>query len=115
MKERKHKKISVVSTIHYVRLFYRSVLFILLVISYIRFRLFNEESIIDSVEKMPTIIIVTWAVFVAEMIMRFFPHKYESPGCQKQFARNYIKSGSTDISIIDNNATVIVFADMGCV
>ncbi len=108
MKERKHRRISIVSTLHYIRLFYRSVLFILLVIGYVRFRLFNEESVIDSVEKMPTIIIVTWAVFVIEMIMRFFPHKYESPGCQKQFARNYIKSGSTDIAINDNNATVIV-------
>ncbi len=108
MNKSKNKKISVVSTLHYIRLAYRSILFILLVISYVRFRLFNEESIIDSVEKMPTIIIVTWAVFVFEMIMRFFPHKYESPGCQKQFARNYIKSGSTEIAINDNNATVLV-------
>ena len=82
---------------HYIRLVYRSVLFILLLIAYIRFRLYSDASIIESAEKMPTIIYVTWLVFVIEMILRFFPSKYESPGCQKQFACNYIKSGSTDI------------------
>jgi hypothetical protein len=80
----------------------------MLVIGYIRFRLFSEEPILESIEKMPIIIYITWAVFVVEMIMRFFPSKYESPGCQKQFARNYKKSGETDIVIADNNAAVLV-------
>ena len=40
--------------------------------------------------------------------MRFFPFRYESPGCQKQFARNYIKSGSTEIVPHDNNSTVLI-------
>ena len=102
------KKISIVSTLHYIRLIYRSALFIMLLISYIRYRLLNEASVIESAEKMPAIIYITWAVFVGEMIMRFFPSKYESPGCQKQFARNYIKSGCTEISISDNNATILV-------
>ena len=108
MQRKVKKKLSVVSTWHYVRLIYRSALFILLLISYIRFRFFSEASIIESVEKMPTIIVVTWAVFVVEMVFRFFPSKYESPGCQKQFAKNYIKSGSTEIVIHDNNATMLV-------
>ncbi|MBP5463237.1 MAG: hypothetical protein J6Y20_14100 [Lachnospiraceae bacterium] len=102
------KKISIVSMVHYGRLVYRSALFIVLVVSYIRFRLFSDASIIESVEKTPTIIYVIWAVFVIEMIMRFFPSKYESPGCQKQFARNYKKSGSTEVTIHDNNATIMV-------
>ena len=109
MKQKKNrKKISIVSTTHIIRLLYRSALFILLLISYIRFKLYSEASIIESAESMPHIIYVTWAVFVVEMIFRFFPSKYESPGCQKQFARNYIKSGQTDIVIPDNNATVLV-------
>ena len=108
MQKTKRRKLSVVSTWHYVRLIYRSVLFVLLLISYIRFRFYSEASIIESVEKMPTIIVVTWAIFVVEMIFRFFPSKYESPGCQKQFAKNYIKSGSTEIVIHDNNATMLV-------
>ena len=104
----KKRKISIVSTVHYIRLIYRSTLFILLLISYIRFKLYSAETVIERVENMPVIIYVTWAVFVLEMIMRFFPSKYESPGCQKQFAGNYVKTGCTEISIADNNATVLV-------
>jgi hypothetical protein len=108
MQKKNRKRISVVSTWHYIRLVYRSVFFVLLLIAYIRFKFYSEASIIESAESMPTIIIVTWAIFVVEMIFRFFPSKFESPGCQKQFAKNYIKSGSTDIVIHDNNATVLV-------
>ncbi|MBQ6893424.1 MAG: hypothetical protein IJN48_04385 [Clostridia bacterium] len=32
---------------------------------------------------------IIWAVFVWEMVLRFFPSKLESPGCQKQFKCNY--------------------------
>ena len=102
------KRISIVSTLHYIRLAYRTVLFILLLISYIRFKLFSEATVIERVEQVPVIIFITCAVFTIEMIMRFFPSKYESPGCQKQFARNYRKSGRTEISIPDNNAAVLV-------
>ncbi|MBR3428556.1 MAG: hypothetical protein IKG87_00505 [Clostridia bacterium] len=101
-------KISIVSMLHFIRLVYRSALFVMLLISYIRYRMYSEEPVIERVEKLPVILYVTWAVFVVEMIMRFFPSRYESPGCQKQFARNYIKSGNTDISIPDNHSTVLI-------
>ena len=103
-----NRRISIVSTWHYIRLVYRSVLFVLLLISYIRYKLFSGAPVIERVERIPTVIYVTWLVFVVEMIARFFPSKYESPGCQKQFARNYIKSGSTEIVIADNNSTVLI-------
>ena len=105
---RRTHRISIVSFLHYVRLTYRSVLFILLLISYIGFRLNRGEQITTTLERMPAILVVTWAVFAIEMVFRFFPSRYESPGCQKQFARNYIKSGSTQIIIPDNNAAVLV-------
>ena len=105
---RNKKRISKVSTLHYIRLVYRSLLFIMLAISYVRFRFFNEAPLLERVEDLPAIIYVTWAVFVVEMIMRFFPSRFESPGCQKQFAQNYIKSGHTEISIPDNTATFLV-------
>ena len=105
MKKRKFTK---VSTVHYIRLVYRSVLFILILIAYIRFRITHGSEILTQLEDMPTILVVTWAVFVVEMIFRFFPSSYESPGCQKQFARNYIKTGKTDIVIPDNHATFLV-------
>ena len=102
------KSISKIVALHYFRLVYRSVLFVLLVIAYVRYRLYSKATLIESVEKTPAIIYLTWAVFVVEMITRFFPSRYESHGSQKQFARNYIKSGSTDIDISDNNATMLV-------
>ena len=108
MQMESRKKISIVSTLHYIRLVYRSVLFVLLLISYIRYRVFSDDPVLERIEKIPVIIYVTWAVFVIEMVMRFFPSKYESPGCQKQFARNYIKSGNTNISIPDNNSTILI-------
>ena len=94
--------------LHYFRLVYRSVLFVLLLIGYISYRLRGGEEITTLMESEPVILIVTWSVFVVEMILRFFPSRYESPGSQKVFARNYIKSGSTDIDIQENNATVLV-------
>ena len=104
----KHGKISLISAIHYFRLVYRSVLFLLLLISYITYRIQSNAEIISIWEARRGIIIVTWAIFAIEMVMRFFPFRFESAGCQKQFQRNYIKSGETTISIQDNNSTVLV-------
>ena len=47
-----------------------------------------------------------WVMFVIEMILRFFPSRWESPGCQKQFSCNYVKTGKTNIVIQDNNAVI---------
>jgi len=101
-------KLTYVGVWHFVRLTYRSVLFVLLVIGYIKYRYVYKQPLIMGIEKMPVIIYVVWAVFVVEMIFRFFPSKLESPGCQKQFAQNYMKSGKTEIIIPDNNATLLV-------
>ena len=105
---RRTKKLTIVSLLHYIRLVYRSVLFILLVIWYIRFRLGLGDGMTAEIEKYPGILILVWLVFVIEMVFRFFPSRYESQGCQKQFARNYIKSGNTDIAIPENHATFLV-------
>ena len=105
---KKHKKMTPVSVLHYARLVYRSALFLLLLISYVRSRIIGAGDVTAQLESRPAILVITWAVFAVEMVLRFFPSRYESPGCQKQFARNYIKTGKTDIVIPDNNATVLV-------
>ena len=101
-------RLTPVSVFHYFRLVYRSILFLLLTILYIVHRIQGDVNITDTIEGRPVIVSVVCAVFIFEMILRFFPSKLESPGCQKQFARNYIKSGRTDITIQDNNGVVIV-------
>ncbi len=101
-------KLTPVSTLHYVRLIYRSALFLWLLVDYIAYRLHYGAEIIDRMEDRPLVWVVVWVVFVLEMTLRFFPSRLESPGCQKQFARNYKKSGNTDIVIHDNNAVMLV-------
>ena len=106
---KRKSKLTVVSAFHYFRLTYRSALFILLLIRYISYRIYNNGTdVIDFLENRPLIISVIFGIFTFEMISRFFPSRLESPGCQKQFARNYIKSGETEIVIQDNNSTVLV-------
>ena len=94
--------------LHYIKLVYRSAMFIMLLAYYIYARLSGKDTIISQIEKVPVVIFIVWLVFTVEMALRFFPSKFESPGCQKQFRSNYIKSGSTTIDIQDNNSTVLV-------
>ena len=101
-------RLSKVSVLHYVRLIYRSVIFIALLVFYILNKVNGETQVIDRLEGTPLLILFVWVVFILEMVYRFFPSKLESPGCQKQFACNYKKTGKTDIIIQDNNATVLV-------
>jgi len=104
----KKRKLSAVVLLHYLRLTYRSVLFLILLVQYILYRMDRGDALTARFERRPVIIIVIWAVFVVEMVLRFFPSRFESPGSQKQFACNYIKSGRTEIVIQDNNAVVLV-------
>ncbi len=102
------RKLTYVSVMHYVRLVYRSALFIFLFVSYISYRVRSGKPIEERIEQRPVILWIFWTVFVVEMIFRFFPSRLESPGCQKQFLRNYIKTGRADIAVQDNNATMLV-------
>ncbi len=102
------RKLSVVSAQHYFRFSYRLVLFGILLIVYIRDKMNHGGTLMDLMDSYPVIIVLIWIIFTVEMVQRFIPSPTESPGCQKQFARNYIKSGSTDIAIQENNASVLV-------
>ncbi len=104
----KKHKISVISAWHYFRLIYRSVLLLLLLIGYISYKVDLTAELMTIFERRSAILIVTWSIFAVEMSFRFFPSSYESPGCQKQFARCYRKSGNTEIVVHDNNATVLI-------
>ena len=77
----KHK-LSKISALHYVKLVLRSVLFIGALVSYILDR-------VELVASNYVLSAIVWTFFIVEMLLRFFPSKTESMGCQKQFARNY--------------------------
>ncbi|MBO5517484.1 MAG: hypothetical protein J6A42_05350 [Firmicutes bacterium] len=101
-------RLTPVSILHYFRLVYRSALFLVLLVLYILSCSHGGTEFTDLLENRPVIITVICAVFTVEMIMRFFPSRLESPGSQKQFAQNYIKTGNTHIEVPDNNATLVV-------
>ena len=104
---KRQSRLSAVSVLHYFRLVYRSVLLLLVGYWYISTRLSGATLSVRNAEKIP-ILAVVWAVFMVEMVMRFFPFRLESPGCQKQFRRNYEPTGRTDVKLHDNNAVVMV-------
>ena len=106
--EHRSGRLTPVSILHYVRLTYRSILFFTALVLYILGRIRHDDLMTHALEKRPAIVLVIWGVFVIEMFLRFFPFRLESPGSQKQFSKNYIKSGETNIVIPDNNATFLV-------
>ena len=106
--QKKRSKFTSVSIWHFIRLGYRSVLLIAAVWIYISYRIHPDPGTLYDMGMNPVIQGIIWIVFMVEMFLRLFPSKLESPGSQKQFARNYMKSGSTQIDIPDNNATMLV-------
>ena len=102
------RKLTPVSIFHYVRLGYRGALFLTALVLYVIGKINGTEMLVPSLERKPVIVWVIFLVYTLEMIIRFFPSPLESPGCQKQFRRNYRKSGEIDIEIQDNNATMLV-------
>lgn len=109
VKKEKHSvKLTPVSILHYIRLLYRSALFLATFGFYFAGWLIGKEPIRDPWEHYPVITWLVWGVFMVEMGLRFFPSKLESPGSQKQFERNYMKSGNVNIRIQENNATMLV-------
>ena len=82
----KHK-LTPILWMHYVKLVFRSVLFLLV----LGFYIFGRTAELRNFYILP---VTVWIFFVMEMILRFFPSKLESMGCQKQFKRNYSSKGS---------------------
>lgn len=74
---------------HYEKLIFRAGLFIAALFMYLYKLIFKKEHVFENFAENPILLGLIWLVFVVEMILRFFPAKLESMGCQKQFARHY--------------------------
>lgn len=92
----KNRTISLISTLHYLKLLYRSALFLLAAVMYLISRLRHSDQLFLGLEKECWLLTLIWLVYAAEMVARFFPSKLESMGCQKQFKRNHRPTGNTD-------------------
>jgi hypothetical protein len=102
-------KLSKISTLHYIKLFYRSALFVVATVLYIINRVRHTGLMFSGYENDPIILTAIWLVFAVEMILRFLPSSYESMGCQKQFRINYIPTKEDTPHNQDWRITLLVF------
>ncbi|MBP3387300.1 MAG: hypothetical protein J6L23_02085 [Clostridia bacterium] len=102
-------KLSPTSTLHYLKLVYRTMLFLIAAVIYIYGRVKNNN-VFDELNSLPWIMGVIWVIYAVEIALRFFPSKLESMGCQKQFTKNYIPTGETTPIIQSWKRTVAVAA-----
>ena len=86
-------KISKISMLHYIKLVCRSLLLIAAITVYIVFKFSKKDFSIADLE-ITIVFGIIWFIYLLEMIIRFFPSKLESMGCQKQFEKNYIPNVS---------------------
>lgn len=105
----KKKKLTNILKMHYIKLVYRSALFLAALIAYIVYYPESSSLVYLAAHEMPFIMALIWIVLAVEMACRFFPSKLESMGCQKQFARNYRPTG-TPVSEIKPMPGIRTFA-----
>ena len=80
--------ISPISWLHLAKLILRSILLVGMTLLYLldKFDVLETQTLLSKYIFIP---IAVWVVLVGEMVLRFFPSRFESMGCQKQFARNF--------------------------
>ena len=88
MKKTKNK-ISKTSLMHFVKLYLRAGLFLGVLALYIAKRVSGKSIFAWDSYGVHWLLGIIWVFYAVEMAMRFFPSKIESPGCQKQFKRNF--------------------------
>ena len=79
-------RLSPTSAMHYAKLVYRSVLFLLAVGLYIRERTRYPFTFAAERVRYSVILTVIWGVYAAEMLLRFFPAALESPAARRSSA-----------------------------
>ena len=82
-------KLSKISIMHVSRLLMRSALFIGGLILYVINRVQGTGKPFGWIGENFFIIGGIWLLYFLEMLFRFFPARFESMGCQKQFKKNY--------------------------
>ena len=105
----KRIRLSIISKLNYIRLFYRGTLLLALLIYYILFRIYDIP-FFDYTNAL-TLIVVGFITlsFVGEMIERFIPSKTSSMGSQKQHLRNYRPTSESKPELQSWKVTLLVF------
>ena len=92
---KKKRKMTSIVILHYVKLVFRTALFIPALIVYIYNKVTDAPETFGGFEQNNVLLGFIWIVFILEMLFRFFPSRFESMGCQKQFAKNYVVADSS--------------------
>ena len=100
----KYPNISPISMMHYAKLVGRSCLLVMALILYCTTWRHSTGAPFDGTEFRNPFLILLWVLFMGEMLLRFFPSKLESPGCQKQFAKNYKPKQEQPVTVRLNTA-----------
>lgn len=90
------RKLMLICAVHYVKLCYRSLLFLITIVMYVIGRIRQSEELFGGYEDNQWVLGTIWLVFAVEMACRFFTSRLESTGCGKQFKRNYCPTGQTE-------------------
>ena len=107
MNQRK-RKLTPICVLHYVKLLYRSALFLLAAVTYVIGRIHHSGELFQGYEKDVWLMGIISLVYITEMAFRFFPSRLESPGCQKQFRRNYRLTGEKTPRLQSRKRTLAV-------
>lgn len=83
--------ISKTSALHYYKMIFRSLLFLVSLVIYIVAKVHGMGDVyLEYSHRFWPLLVIIWIIFTIEMILRFFPDDIESMGCQKEFAKNYV-------------------------
>ena len=92
---------------HYLKLAFRTVLFILALVLYVVSKKDGSSLPFGEVGAHPVFWGIVWLFFVGGMVLRIFPSKFETIGCQKQLKRNYVPTGEEKPSLTPWKSTFI--------
>ena len=98
---KKRERLSKISALHYGKLVLRSLMFCAVLIVYIVGRVRGEERPLAFLSRPSWLHLAILIFFAGEMLLRFFPSRLESMGCQKQFARNYRPTEAADALAVE--------------
>lgn len=105
----KKRKLTPICGLHYIKMIYRSLLFVLAGVEYVISRIRHSDELFGGYERKYWVLIAIWLVYAVEMAFRFFPSRMESMGCQKQFKRNYQPTGESEPRLQSWKRTLAVF------
>ena len=92
---------------HYLKFGFRIVLFAFAATLYVLNRINGSEMPFGEIGSNKIFWSAIWVFFATGMILRIFPSKFETIGCQKQLKRNYVPTGVEKPSLTSAKSVVV--------